>query len=286
MGTGILDGWQVLVTGGGSGIGLGCAARFLADGATVTLMGRTESRLQQAAESLGAPERVRIAVGDVAVEDDVARAVATASAVANPGADGGDRRLDVAVASAGSGTLAPVIAQPSDEFDRVMKANLYGTMFTLKHAGAAIAGSGRGGAMCAISSIAGARTHQCGGAYSASKAGIDMLIQTAADELGRAGVRCNSVLPGLVETDLSQGLQDDPEMLEDYLDCMPIRRTGRTDDIAEAVRFLCGPESAWITGVLLNVDGGQHLRRGPKWETLGRKLFGDDVIEGRVGQRG
>lgn len=281
MGTGILDGWQILVTGGGSGIGLGCAARFLADGATVTLMGRTESRLQQAMASLGAPERVRIAVGDVAVEDDVARAVAIASAN-----EQGGKRLDVAVASAGSGTLAPVIAQPLDEFDRVMKSNLYGTMFTLKHAGAAIAGSGGGGAMCAISSIAGARTHQCGGAYSASKAAIDMLIQTAADELGRAGVRCNSVLPGLVETDLSQGLQDDPEMLEDYLDCMPIRRTGRTDDIAEAVRFLCGPESGWITGVLLNVDGGQHLRRGPKWETLGRKLFGDDVIDGRVGSGG
>lgn len=284
MGTGILDGWQVLVTGGGSGIGLGCAARFLADGATVTLMGRTESRLQQAMESLGAPERVRIAVGDVAVEDDVARAVAIASANETDGKGG--RRLDVAVASAGSGTLAPVIAQPLDEFDRVMKANLYGTMFTLKHAGAAIAGSGGGGAMCAISSIAGARTHQCGGAYSASKAGIDMLIQTAADELGRAGVRCNSVLPGLVETELSQGLQDDPEMLEDYLDCMPIRRTGRVEDVAEAVRFLCGPESGWITGVLLNVDGGQHLRRGPKWETLGRRLFGDDVIDGRVGAGG
>ncbi|HSG89622.1 MAG TPA: SDR family oxidoreductase [Pseudomonadales bacterium] len=274
MSTQTLEGWQVLITGGGSGIGLGCAAAFLADGATVTLMGRTETRLAEAAASLGAPEgRVKLAVGDVASEADVARAVAIAS---NDGA-----RLDVAVASAGTGTMAPVIAQSLEEFDRVMKTNLYGTMFTLKHAGAAISASG-GGALCAISSIAGARTHQCGGAYSASKAGIDMLVQTMADELGRAGVRCNSVLPGLVETDLSQGLQDDAEMLEDYLDCMPIRRTGKTEDIARAVRFLCGPEAGWITGVLLNVDGGQHLRRGPRWEEIGRRIFGDDVIEGRM----
>lgn len=278
MTTGPLDGWQVLVTGGGSGIGLGCAARFLADGATVTLMGRSEERLRAAAERLGAPEgRVRLAPGSVTEEADVARAVAIASAVA----DQGGRRLDVAVASAGTGGLAPVIAQPVEEFDRVMKTNLYGTLFTLKHAGAAIAASG-GGAMCAISSIAGARTHQCGGAYNSSKAAIDMLVQTAADELGRAGVRCNSVLPGLVETELSQGLQDDAAMLEDYLECMPIRRTGKVEDVASAVRFLCGPEAGWITGVLMNVDGGQHLRRGPKWEWFGRQLFGDDIIEGRM----
>jgi NAD(P)-dependent dehydrogenase (short-subunit alcohol dehydrogenase family) len=270
---GPLAGWKVLITGGGSGIGLGCAQAFLDDGATVTIMGRTEARLAEAAASLGGGERVRTVAGDVADEDDVARAVAVAS-------DDGER-LDVAVASAGTGTMAPVIAQPLDEFDRVMKTNLYGTMFTLKHAGAVISRSG-GGALCAISSIAGCRTHQCGGAYNASKAGIDMLVQTMADELGRANVRVNSVLPGLVETDLSQGLQDDDEMLRDYLDCMPVRRTGKVEDVARAVRFLCGPESGWITGVLLNVDGGQHLRRGPRWDELGRKMFGDDVIEGRV----
>ena len=277
MTTGTLDGWQVLITGGGSGIGLGCAARFLADGATVTLMGRTRERLEQAVATLDAPEgRVRLAVGDVAVEDDVAKAVAVASAV-----EGGGERLDVAVASAGTGTMAPVIAQDAAEFDRVMKTNLYGTLYTFKHAGGVIAGSG-GGAMCAISSIAGARTHQCGSAYCASKAAIDSLVQNAADELGRANVRVNSVLPGLVETELSQGLQDDAAMLEDYLECMPVRRTGKPEDIAQAVRFLCGPEASWITGVLLNVDGGQHLRRGPKWEDLGRRLFGDDIIEGRI----
>lgn len=270
-----LENWRVLVTGGGSGIGLACAARFLADGATVTLMGRSEARLIAAREELGeAAARVHIISGDVASEDDVVRAVDRAS--------GGGARLDVAVACAGTGTLAPVISQTESEFDRVMRANLYGTLHTLKHAGRAIGRSG-GGALCAISSIAGTRTHRCGGAYSASKAAIDMLVQTMADEMGPLSVRVNSVLPGLVETELSKGLQDDAAMLEDYLDCMPIRRTGKTADIAAAVRFLCGPEANWITGVLLSVDGGQHLRRGPLWDDLFTRGAGDYLADARPG---
>ncbi|MEE2891173.1 MAG: SDR family oxidoreductase [Pseudomonadota bacterium] len=268
-----LEGWRVLVTGGGSGIGLACAARFLDEGATVTIMGRSEARLGAAREALGeAAARVHIAAGDVACEDDVVRAVERAS-------DGG-ARLDVAVACAGTGTLAPIVSQTESEFDRVMRANLYGTLHTLKHAGRAIGRSG-GGALCAISSIAGARTHRCGGAYSASKAAIDMLVQTMADEMGPLSVRVNSVLPGLVETELSQGLQDDAAMLEDYLDCMPIRRTGKTADIAAAVRFLCGPEASWITGTRLNVDGGQHLRRGPLWDELYTRAAGDYLADAR-----
>ena len=273
MTTGPLEGWHVLVTGGGSGIGRGCAARFLADGATVTLMGRDEARLAAAREALGGDaDRVRLAAGDVAVEADVERAVAVAS---DDGA-----RLDVALACAGTGTLAPVVSQTEAEFDRVLRTNLNGTLHTFKHAGRAIGRSG-GGALCAVSSIAGARTHRCGGAYGASKAAIDMLVQTMADEMGPLAVRVNSVLPGLVETDLSRGLQDDDAMLGDYLDCMPVRRTGRVEDVAAAVRFLCGPEASWITGVLLNVDGGQHLRRGPLWDDLFTRGFGDYLAEAR-----
>lgn len=268
-----LAGWRVLITGGGSGIGLACAARFLADGATVTLMGRDEGRLENAASQLDTGTgQVLLAPGDVAVEDDVRRAVATAS--------GDQGRLDVAVANAGMGGLAPVVRQDIQDFERLMRTNVNGTLLTYKHAGAAIAASG-GGAMCAISSIAGVRTHRFMSAYCASKAAIDMLTQNTADELGIASVRCNSVCPGLVETELSQGLQDDADVFNDYMDCMPIRRTGKAGDIAEAVRFLCGPEASWITGVVLSVDGGHHLRRGPNVEKFARALYGDDAMLGR-----
>ena len=240
------------MTGGGSGIGLGCARAFLDDGAAVTLMGRNPERLERAADELGST-RVTVTVGDVGVEADVVRAVETATR---------QGPLTIAVANAGGGTLGPLLDTPAEQWDGVMQTNLSGTFYTLKHAGRAIADAG-GGAMCAISSIAGLRTHRFMGPYCVSKAGIDMLVRNLADELGRANVRVNSVLPGLVDTELAAGLFAVEAVHQDYLDCMPLGRTGTVSDIAAAVRYLCGPESSWVTGVNLSVDGGHHLRRGP-----------------------
>jgi NAD(P)-dependent dehydrogenase (short-subunit alcohol dehydrogenase family) len=266
-----LTGPNALITGGGSGIGLACAKVFIDDGAAVTLMGRTLGRLEHAAAEL-AQDRVRIVAGDVAREEDVERAVAVAEQ-SGP--------LTIAVANAGSGGLGPLIATTSEQWNSVMQTNLTGTFHTFKFAGAAIARAG-GGAMCAISSIAGLRTHRFMGPYCVSKAGVDMLVRNTADELGIAGVRVNSVLPGLVDTELAAGLFATESVHEDYLSCMPLARTGTVADIAAAVRFLCGPESSWITGVNLSVDGGHHLRRGPNVEVFSRSLFGDALTEGRT----
>ena len=271
-----LSGKAAYVTGGGSGIGLACARSFLRDGASVTIVGRSVERLEAAVAELvdAAPEGavVQWRSVDVSDEDAVRSSVAAA---AEP--EGG---LHLAVAAAGVGTLAPVIATPLSEWQKVLDTNLTGTFLTFKHAGAAIARSG-GGALCAISSIAGVRTHPHGAAYCVSKAGIDMLVRNLADELGRANVRVNSVCPGLVDTEISAGLIATEPVLADYLDQMPIRRTGEVDDVAAAVRYLCGPEAGWVTGVSLSVDGGEHLRRGPDWSPIARLLYGDDVVEGR-----
>jgi NAD(P)-dependent dehydrogenase (short-subunit alcohol dehydrogenase family) len=99
--------------------------------------------------------------------------------------------------------------------------------------------------------------------YCVSKAGLEMLCMNAADELGPMGIRVNTVRPGLVPTDLSSGLTASESIVADYMKQMPVGRLGTTDDIAEAVRYLAGPESGWVTGVNLSVDGGHHLRRGP-----------------------
>lgn len=120
------------------------------------------------------------------------------------------------------------------------------------------------------------------GAYCVSKAGIDMLVKNSADELGVANVRVNSVCPGLVETELASTLMQSPEVFQDYLDCMPISRHGVVEDISNSVRFLCGPESSWITGVVLSVDGGHHLRRGPDLTSFSRTMFGDDLTDGKL----
>ena len=261
---------NALITGGGSGIGLACAMAFANDGANVVIMGRNGDKLAKAAaelEALAPKVTIAMFVGDVGKEEDV-KAATDLAALAGC--------LDIAVANAGSGALGPLLTTEADSWEHVMQTNLTGTFYTFKHAGAAMVKSG-GGAICAISSIAGVRTHRFMGPYCVSKAGIDMLVQNTADELGSTGVRVNSVRPGLVNTDLASGLLNTEAVHNDYLDCMPIRRTGEVEDISNAVRFLCGPESSWITGVNLSVDGGHHLRRGPNVEPIARAVFGNNL---------
>jgi NAD(P)-dependent dehydrogenase (short-subunit alcohol dehydrogenase family) len=269
-----LAGTAALVTGGGSGIGLACARHLLADGASVTITGRTAGRLEAAAADLraGAPDgaEVQYVACDVADEEELAVAVETAAAPAGA--------LHLAVANAGTGTVGPLTSMGLDEWNRVLTTNLTGAFLTFKHAGRAIVAAG-GGAMVGISSIASPLTHRYMAPYSVSKAGLDTLVQVAADELGRLGVRVNSVRPGLVSTELGSYLENDPKVLDDYLDQMPLARVGTVDDIAQAVRWLLGPESSWVTGHCLAVDGGHALRRGPDLEHWARAMFGDAAVD-------
>ncbi len=270
-----LAGQSGLITGGGSGIGLGCARHLVRDGASVTLAGRSQTRLDAAVAELraGAPAGVEVrgVACDVTREDDVLAAVEAALAVTGA--------LQHCVASAGTGTLGPVIAMPTDQWDQILAVNLTGAFFTLKHAGAAMVRSG-GGSFVAISSIAAPLTHPYMAAYCVSKAGVEALVRTAADELGRANVRVNAVRPGIVPTELAAPLEQDPAVLADYLDQMPVRRTGTVDDVASLVRFLLGAEASWITGQCIGVDGGHHLRRGPNIEHWARAVYGDAVVDG------
>lgn len=280
-----MAGHAALVTGGGSGIGLACARLLAADGCSVTITGRTEERLRSGAEELQAAAapgaEVRWLVADTRDEAAVARAVVEAAEPTG--------RLDHAVANAGRGGLGPILTTPVEEWEDILATNLTGTFLVFKHAGAAIArthaedGEGEGrGSMVAISSIAAAVTHPYMSPYCVSKAGIDMLVRSAADELGRAGVRVNSVRPGIVDTDLVSMVIDDEQVMGSYLANMAVPRAGRPADVARLVRFLLGPESSWITGTSVSVDGGHHLRRGPDYEPAARAFFGDDAVDGRV----
>jgi NAD(P)-dependent dehydrogenase (short-subunit alcohol dehydrogenase family) len=268
------SGMGALVTGGGSGIGL-AAARFLArDGAHVTLMGRTADKLEAAAAALqaevpGAAE-VRWFAGDASSEQDIIGAVQAARSATG--------RLGVAVASAGTGAVAPIVTQPLEEFNQVLSTNLVGTFLTIKHAGAAMVAGG-GGSIVAVSSLAACTVHAWMSAYAASKAGVDALVRNAADELGPSGVRVNSVQPSLVDTELVAIPMGDPALLESYLTNMPVAHIGQPDDIASVIRFLAGPESGWVTGNAIPIDGGHHLRRGPDYGGISRFLYGDASTE-------
>ena len=261
---------SAFVTGGGSGIGLACARQFVQQGAAIGLMGRTETKLLEAEATIlnEYPQAtVKLFVGDTADEASVSAALKQLDTVAP---------LTKVVANAGVGGLAPVAAQDADQYDDIMRTNDKATLLVFKHASRHLAQHG-GGAMCAISSIAGLRTHPYMAAYCMSKAAIDMLVRNCADELGGAGIRVNSVCPGLVETELASGLLNTEAVYQDYLACMPVARHGMVEDIAAAVAFLCNDSASWITGVSLPVDGGHHLRRGPNVEPFATMLFGKDA---------
>ena len=279
-------GLSALVTGGGSGIGLGTASRLVRDGAHVTICGRTEDRLRsalavleraaaEAVDAVDASDRVResgtaaYVVADVTVEEDVERAVETAC----------ERdRLDILFANAGGAMhMGPLPGADVSQVRATIDLNLVGTFLCLKHAAPLMAagvgigvdgGAAGGGSIIGMSSGAGHFPHRYLWAYGAAKAGIDMLCRYAAEELGPSGVRVNTVRPGIIDDDLMAPITAGGPLLEDYLAEMPISRLGTVEDIAAAVRFLAGPESGWITGECLAIDGGHHLRRGANYGLL------------------
>jgi NAD(P)-dependent dehydrogenase (short-subunit alcohol dehydrogenase family) len=271
--SGALDGTAALVTGGGSGIGMACAHRLADDGAMVTICGRTEARLADAAAAIG--DRCRYVVADIA--DEAAMTAAAETAAAPLG------ELHVVVANAGGTTaIGPLALVDRAAFEHDLTVNVTGTFLTVKTTAPFLARAG-GGSIVAVSSIAGSLTHPLMAPYSVAKAGLEMLVRNAADELGAFGIRANGVRPGLVPTGASDPLVTHEATRDDYLAQMPLGRLGTVDDVGAAVRFLAGPESSWITGQILNIDGGHSLRRGPNLSPLLDPLFAD-ALHARLGQ--
>jgi len=261
-----------LVTGGGSGIGLATARALAADGAIVTISGRSKERLDAALEELGSGARAVAA--DVTDEAAVQAAVEAAADVA-----GG---LRIVVACAGGSThMGPLVASDTQLFRDTIEVNVMGTFLTIKHAAPHLARNGSG-SIVAVSSIAAAISHPYLGAYGAAKAGIDMLVRVAADELGPSQVRVNAVRPGLVDTDLVAGIFATQPVLDSYLTQTPLGRAGRAEEIAALIRFLAGPESSWITGQSISIDGGHSLRRGPDYSPFAEPVYGADALRGLI----
>ena len=260
-------GRAAIVTGGGSGLGFACAQLLAREGAHVTICGRDAVRLKEAAARLG--DLARFVTCDVSDEDQVIRAVAVAAKSTG--------QLDHAVVNAGFGAAGPVPTLDKQAWDAVIGTNLTGSFLTIKHAARRIAEAG-GGSIVAMSSIAGHLTHRFMVPYNASKAGLEMLVRTAADELGVHGVRVNALRPGVVPTSASDILIETEPVRQDYLAKMPLSRIGTPQDVANAAAFLLSDESAWITGQLLNVDGGHHLRGGPDIGPIVEAMAGAEFV--------
>lgn len=274
-----LTGQTVLVTGGGSGIGKACAAAVVASGGNAMLVGRNADRLSAAADeikALGGPGAVLYEPADVTNEDEVGRVVEATTAWSG-------RLQGVVHCAGGSETIGPITQIDSEAWRRTVDLNINGTMYVLKHAAREMVRGG-GGSFIGISSIAASNTHRWFGAYGVSKAGIDHMMQLAADELGASWVRVNCIRPGLIRTELVAPVLESPELSADYADITPLPRPGEVEDIANCALFLLSDAASYITGQVINVDGGVLVRRGPDYSAMLEPLFGADGLRGVVSQ--
>ena len=260
-----IAGWSILVTGGGSGIGLATAERFAAEGAHVTICGRTEQTLTDATAriaALAAPEvTVRYVVADVTVEEQVAVAVAATAEATG--------RIDGLFACAGGSThIGSILDADVAAVRATVDLNLLGSVICVKQGASAMQAHGGPGSIVLMSSGAGRFPHPHLWAYGVSKAGICFFTETAAEEMGPLGIRVNAVAPGIIDDELMSFITAGGSLLDDYLAQMPLGRVGTVDDVAAAVRYLIGPEASFVTGEVLGVDGGHHLRRGADYSLL------------------
>jgi len=264
-------GRSVLITGGGTGIGKGCAEHFLASGATVTIAGPDIDVLESAAGELrqsSGPGTARTVVCDVTDEDLVQRAVAVAA---------DDVGLDVLVANAGTAWPGPVQLLDKAQWHIAYDVNVVGTALCIKHASRVMRGSGSG-AVVAISSVEALRASRFMPAYNVTKAALDTLVACAARELGPLGIRVNGVRPGVVLTEAVRA-QLTEKSLAAGLRQTYLGRLGTPADIAGAVAFLSSPDASWVTGQMLNVCGGLSVHDGANYEGLARMVFGDSAID-------
>jgi len=266
----------ILVTGGGSGIGLGISRRLLADGAAVTIVGRSAQRLEEGRQALVAagadPASIRAHAADMSREDPCRRAIESASELR-----GG---LHAAVACAGEprGQMAPVTQLDLDSWHSVFENNVVATMLTLKYAARALVRAG-GGSFIAISSISSTLAARFTSPIASAKAAIDQLCRVAASELGPSDVRVNVVRPGLVQV----GRQDLPDEIErDFRSAVVLPRLVCPADIADVVSFLASPRATWITGQVISVDGGQTISRPFDASPWVEPVYGQDGMRGVV----
>ena len=264
-------GWLAFVTGGGTGIGFACAQAIVAAGGNVAIAGRRVDVLEQAVERLA--ERATAVQCDISDTESVQRAVATAEERCGP--------LRLAVNSAYSAMVGSFLETPADLFAMTTNATLNGTYRSMQAEAKAMRAAG-GGSIVNISSVAAARSGRWESAYSASKAGVDMLTRVAADEWGQYGIRVNSVLPGLVKTETAAPLTEDPVVRDGFVRQTPLARLGEPHEIASLVRFLLSDEAAFITGQCICVDGGLSLRGLPEPEhgQVLRRMIPDFFADG------
>jgi NAD(P)-dependent dehydrogenase (short-subunit alcohol dehydrogenase family) len=241
----------IIVTGASSGLGEQLARALAAAGATPVLAARRAERLVQLQQELPGADAVACDVTEAAERDRLVETVMERHG-----------RLDGLVNNAGMGATAPALRTSADAFARVLDVNLTAPFALSCLAASRMRGNG-GGSIVNVASVMGLRSigQIPDAAYVASKAGIIGLTRELASQWGRYGIRVNAVAPGFFASEMTAELGDDPEAFPSFLlERTPLGRGGRAGELDEAVLFLLGAGSSFVTGHVLSVDGGMAVR--------------------------
>ena len=247
-----LAGRVALVTGGSRGIGRGICVALARRGAKVVI--NYASREDAARECAAEVEKVG---GQAALSQfDVASSQQTTDAIKAIVKDHGS--LDILVNNAGVAVNGMLMRFTDEQWRKVLDTNLAGAFHCLRAASMLILKAKEAGRIINITSVVGEQGNGGQIAYAASKAGLLGLTMTTAKELASRGVTCNAVSPGFIETDMTA--EHLPEAARAKLmEQIPLGRIGRSEDVADAVAFLAGPEASYITGQVLRVNGGMLM---------------------------
>ncbi|HEX6548061.1 MAG TPA: glucose 1-dehydrogenase [Candidatus Dormibacteraeota bacterium] len=246
-----LEGKVALITGAREGIGAAAALAFAEAGARVAITSRTTGGLASIADA------VRAAGSDALPLAMEMRDLETVRA----GVEETARhfgRLDVLVNNAGIAIRADSLTYTDADWAEVTEVDLRGPFFAAQSAAALMARAG-GGRIINVSSVFAHRAMGLRAAYAASKAGLEQMTKVLAVEWAKAGITVNAVAPGTVLTPTREHLFPTPEALAERLRLIPLGRLGAPEDIAPAILFLASPAASWITGAVINIDGGMRL---------------------------
>ena len=244
-----VTGKVALITGATGGFGRAASRALAAAGAKVMLTGRTAAKLEPVAKEIAAKGgQVAFLDGDPIVHSDVTRIVKGTVEVF-----GG---IDILITAAGVNKPGLIHQQSDDEWQMIMDANVKGTYLFCKEVGKVMMEQGRGGKVILLGSVRGDLGLNRYTGYCPSKGAVHLLAKTLACEWGPHKINVNCIAPAVFRTELTQWIYDDPVVHKTFLSRIPIGRLGEPEDFIGSVIFLSSKASDWMTGSIVNVDGG------------------------------